>query len=74
MSYFLPLELVVTEPSTQVVRGEVGDGATEMLRVAPVDADPDPVVGVLLEPPSVTNITEIKFEPPGRALCPSLFK
>ena len=57
-----------------MVRGEVGDGATEMLRVAPVDADPDPVVGVLLVPPSVTNITEIKFEPPGRALCPSLFK
>ena len=68
------MELVATEPSTQAVRGEVGDGATEMLRVAPVDADPDPVVGVLLVPPSVTNMTEIKFEPPGRALCPSLFK
>ena len=74
MSYFRPLELVATEPSIQAVREEVGDGAMEKLRVAPVDANPDPVGDVPLEPPSVTKMTEIKFEPPGRALWPSLFK
>jgi hypothetical protein len=73
MSYFLPLELVVTNPSTQAVREEVGEAPREVLGVAPVVADADPEGGGLPEA-SVTNMTEIKFEPPGLALCPSLFK
>ena len=63
MLYFLPLEPVA-------MREEVEDGAPGMLGVAPVVADPG---GVLFES-AVTNMTEIKFEPPETAACLSLFR
>jgi hypothetical protein len=73
MVYALPAGPVAREPSTQLKREGVGDGSRDRLGVAPVVAVPDPVGSVPLEA-SVTNMTEIKFEPPGRALCPSFLK
>jgi hypothetical protein len=74
MVYALPAGPVWREPSTQLKRG-VGDGAREVLGVAPVDAepDPDPVGGGLSDGP-VTKMTEIKFELPERGVCTSFLK
>jgi hypothetical protein len=54
-------------------RGVVGDGARDVLGVAPVDAEPEPV-GDGLVGSFVTKMTEIKFELAGLAICPSLLK
>jgi len=72
MVYALPAGPAAREPSTQLKRG-VGDGPGGTLRVAPVVADSDPLGDGLSEPP-VTEMTEIKFESPGRGPWPSLFK
>lgn len=73
ISYALPPGPIAREPSTQLNRGGVGEGAREVLGVAPVDAEPDPVGGGLLGS-FVIKMTEIKFELPGLAICPSLLK
>jgi hypothetical protein len=72
ISYAFPAGPITREPSTQLKR-EVGDGARDVLGVTPVDAEPEPVGDGLLGS-FVTKMTEIKFELPGLAICPSLLK